>query len=239
MELQRLLRTTGGSVVLRSSLVVMAAVLLASCVSTTLTRPPESEVPGIFFDDPDLFELDDRATIRSAPDNAIAITTAHEGFRASPYNDPVQFCTVAYGHLITRKPCSKTEYEQYPQPLSKEQGIVLLRQDMRFAEIAVGRAITRELTDGQYGALCDFTFNVGAGNFRKSRLRKLINEGDFDAVPAEFRRWRRAGGKVLDGLVKRREREISLFFEGMEMPRALGTEEEAPDIDILTGRTVR
>jgi GH24 family phage-related lysozyme (muramidase) len=78
-----------------------------------------------------------------------------------------------------------------------------------------------ELTDGQYAALCDFVYNVGGGNFRRSTLLKVVNRNDFDEVPFQLRRWVKAGGQVLAGLERRREREIALFFENVEIPRAL------------------
>ena len=66
-------------------------------------------------------------------------------------------------------------------------------------------------TPGQLGALVDFAYNCGVGNLRASTLRKRVNAGRWDDVPAEFRKWTRGGGKVLRGLVRRREAEIALL----------------------------
>jgi GH24 family phage-related lysozyme (muramidase) len=93
-----------------------------------------------------------------------------------------------------------------------------------------------ELTDGQFAALCDFVYNVGASNLRNSTLLQVINQGDFDRVPAQFRRWIIADGREIPGLKIRREREIILFFDGLPIPRAaarLG--EDLSPIDIRTG----
>ena len=96
--------------------------------------------------------------------------------------------------------------------------------------------VDADLTDGQYGALCDFVFNVGVGNFRTSTLRKRVNARDFDRVPFEFRRWVYAGGRKLAGLAKRREKEISLFFEEIGIPRALPPADvDLTPIDIRSG----
>jgi lysozyme len=66
-------------------------------------------------------------------------------------------------------------------------------------------------TPGRLAALVDFSFNAGAGNLRASTLRKRVNAGRWDDVPTELRRWTRGGGKVLRGLVRRREAEIALL----------------------------
>ena len=60
-------------------------------------------------------------------------------------------------------------------------------------------------------ALVDFTYNLGAGQLRASTLRRRVNADDWDAVPGELRKWVRGGGRVLPGLVKRREAEIALL----------------------------
>lgn len=60
-------------------------------------------------------------------------------------------------------------------------------------------------------AIIDFTFNLGAGNLKASTLRRRINAGHWDAVPAELRKWVNAGGRPLRGLVLRREAEIDLL----------------------------
>lgn len=63
---------------------------------------------------------------------------------------------------------------------------------------------------GRVAALIDFTFNLGAGQLRASTLRRKVNAGDWEAVPAELRKWVRGGGRPLRGLVLRREAEIRL-----------------------------
>jgi lysozyme len=65
-------------------------------------------------------------------------------------------------------------------------------------------------TPGRLAALTDFCFNLGAGNLRASTLRKRVNAGRWEDVPAELRRWNRGSGKILPGLVKRREAEAAL-----------------------------
>jgi lysozyme len=67
-------------------------------------------------------------------------------------------------------------------------------------------------TDERLAAILDFVFNLGAGALASSTLRKRINAGDWDDVPAQLRKWVYGGGKKLGGLVKRREEEIKLLW---------------------------
>ena len=62
-----------------------------------------------------------------------------------------------------------------------------------------------------YSALCSFIFNVGSGNFQRSTMRMKLNRGDYYGASAEFPKWRKAGGRILKGLVKRRIVERELF----------------------------
>ena len=66
-------------------------------------------------------------------------------------------------------------------------------------------------TPEQLAAITDFAFNLGTGRLKTSTLRKRINAEDWDAVPDELRKWTRGGGRVLRGLVARREAEILLL----------------------------
>src|SRR5436853_108391 len=118
------------------ALIALATTAVTSCTSLSpkQSRSPDSEVPGIFYDDPATFTLELREAMRPAPGTAIELTKSQERFRASPYNDPAQFCTVGYGHLIVKKPCGARQYDTYAVPLTEAQGIELLEHDMQLAE---------------------------------------------------------------------------------------------------------
>ena len=62
-------------------------------------------------------------------------------------------------------------------------------------------------------AVADFAYNVGIGAYGKSTLRKMVDSEQWEAAVVEFRKWTKGGGKVLPGLVKRREAEVALFLE--------------------------
>jgi GH24 family phage-related lysozyme (muramidase) len=67
------------------------------------------------------------------------------------------------------------------------------------------------LTQGEFDALVDFTFNLGSGNLQSSTLLKLVNEGQFETAAKEFEKWDLAGGKVVAGLLRRRKAEEQEF----------------------------
>lgn len=88
--------------------------------------------------------------------------------------DPVGFWTVGWGHLVTRDLSAPR-----PAPITLAEAEALLAADLAKAARAVLRLISVSLTDGQYGALIDFAYNVGAGNLEISTLRRAINRGDY------------------------------------------------------------
>ncbi len=188
---------------------------------------------GIFLEPEERAVLPAGMELRPVYDRGIELTKLSEGFVGELYNDAANYCTIAYGHLVKLAPCDGTEPPAFLDGVTQEEGTELLVEDMGTAQVAVMTMVDVDLTDGQYAALCDFVFNVGSGNFRRSTLRKVLNAGDFDGVPFQLRRWVKAGGRELPGLVTRREREIELFFDGLPVARAApppGVEVEPVDI---------
>ncbi len=99
--------------------------------------------------------------------------------------------------------------------ITKEQSRELLRKDLRRFENCVNSAINLHLTQNQFDSLVSLAFNIGCQAFKLSTLRKKINSGaSAEEIKAEFRKWRKGGGRVLPVLVARREREIKLFVGG-------------------------
>lgn len=129
----------------------------------------------------------------------------HERMVLPTYLDPVGIPTVCAGHTATAKMGETKTLKQCEE---------LLRQDVRVAESAIKRLVTVPVTQEQYDALVSFVFNVGSGNFAKSTLLKKINANDCWGAGAEFSRWNQAQGKVLRGLVIRRESERSQWETG-------------------------
>jgi GH24 family phage-related lysozyme (muramidase) len=217
----------------------MAVILMAGCEKAPEGDYPtvDTLTPGIFLDDEaQRAVLQEGVEVRKVYDKGVELTKESEGFRGRLYNDAANYCTIGYGHLIKLAACDGNESSEFRAGISVPRGTEILREDMEKAEVGIMTLIDAQLTDGQYAALCDFVFNVGVGNFRKSTLRRRVNASDFDRVPFEFRRWVYAGGRKLSGLAKRREAEIKLFFEEIGVPRAIPPADvDLSPIDIRSG----
>ncbi|SEQ96845.1 Phage-related lysozyme (muramidase), GH24 family [Nitrosomonas sp. Nm51] len=219
---------------------IALAVQLSGCAQMQhqpVEQIPDALTPGIFLDETRGL-IPEGVELREVYPPGIELTKISEGFRSELYNDAAGFCTIGYGHLIKKAPCDGTEKQEFIFGITEQQGEALLIEDMDWAKYSVMKAVTVELTPGQYAALVDFVFNVGSGNFNRSTLLKKLNAQQHSEVPAQFRRWIRAGGKMWQGLVTRREREVDLYLEGTAIPRLLPQEgEELPDIDIRKGES--
>ena len=133
----------------------------------------------------------------------IELIKEFEGGRQVAYQDSVGVWTIGYGH-------TKDVYEG--QLVIKKTCETMLAEDLEEFEDYVESYVKVELSQNQFDALVAWTFNLGPGNLRESTLLRKLNYGDYDSVPDEMRRWNKAGGKVLDGLVRRREAEAQLFI---------------------------
>jgi lysozyme len=132
-----------------------------------------------------------------------------EGLRLEAYPDPgtgAEPWTVGFGHTGPDVKPGMT--------ITKEQAEMLLRDDVRFAEIGVRSYTTVPLTQSQFDALVDFAYNCGIGAMRGSTMLKKLNSRDYLGASEELLRWNRAGGKVMAGLTKRREAEKEMFLGG-------------------------
>jgi lysozyme len=145
----------------------------------------------------------------SAVDEATNLVTAFEGFVPHPYRDSAGTWTIGYGS--TR--------DADGNPVTAATPDITVEAARSLVERDLGAALTREvardvhtpLTASQTAALADFVYNLGAGNFRASTLLRKLNAGDYAGAAAEFDKWDHAGGRVLAGLLKRREAETQLF----------------------------
>jgi lysozyme len=126
----------------------------------------------------------------------LELLKAQEGYRAMPYHDPVGVLTVGYGTTF---------------PLSEDEASWLCESRADAFQTHIKALVNRELLPQQWDALTSFAYNVGISAFGRSTLLVKINAGELDAVPDELRRWVHAGGRVLRGLVRRREAEILLW----------------------------
>ena len=134
--------------------------------------------------------------------NGIELIKEFEGCRQVAYQDSVGVWTIGYGH-------TKTAYEG--QLAIKKTCDKLLAEDIAEFEEYVNKLVKVPLTQNQFDALVVWTFNLGPTNLNESTMLRKLNEGDYGSVPDEMRRWNKAGGEVLNGLVRRRNAEAELF----------------------------
>jgi lysozyme len=126
-----------------------------------------------------------------------------EGLASKAYLCPAGVWTVGYGHTKGVKP---------DMVISELQADYFLKEDVVNAENAINKH-GLHLNQNQFDALVSFVFNLGAVHFQNSILLTKIKANPNDpAIRAEFTRWRFAGGKVLQGLEKRRSAETDLYF---------------------------
>tara|TARA_R110000796_G_scaffold235594_1_gene354634 strand:- start:1055 stop:1504 length:450 start_codon:yes stop_codon:yes gene_type:complete len=139
----------------------------------------------------------------------LEIIKSFEGWSAEPYLCPANRWTIAYGSTwdIDGHPLTA----DHPN-ITKDQGEALLRKEVHHIENAVKRLIKTPLTINQFSAVCSWGFNIGSGNVQNSTLRMLLNRQNYEGAADEFPKWRKAGGRVLKGLVRRRVAERILFL---------------------------
>ena len=135
--------------------------------------------------------------------SGLEIIKSYESFSATWYLCPSKEWTIAYGHV--RLAIDKFEI------VSKAFADILLKGDCLIAEASIKRNVKVELNQNQFDALVSFVFNIGVSQFKSSTLLKLLNTGDYKAASEQFKRWNKADGKVLKGLVTRRSLEAKLF----------------------------
>jgi lysozyme len=144
----------------------------------------------------------------------------HEGVRVKPYQCPALIWTVGVGHVIDQShiKVKLEERKALPIPdgwnrtLSMGEVDEMLAKDLGSFEAGVRRLCPDGLTPGRLGALTSFAFNVGLGNLQRSTLRMKHNRGDYEGAAEAFLDWTKAGGKVLKGLVTRRNDERALYL---------------------------
>ena len=132
----------------------------------------------------------------------------HEGVRFKPYKCPAGLWTVGVGHVIGD---GKTLPPEWNRSFSQDEVDSILAADLRRFERGVLRLCPVVQHQGQFDALVSFAFNVGLGALQRSTLRMKHNRGNYLSVPKEFLKWSNAGGKVLRGLLRRREDEARLY----------------------------
>lgn len=129
-----------------------------------------------------------------------------EGCELTAYKCAAGVPTIGYGHI---KGVSMGD------TITQEEADEMFNHEMKEYETYVNTAVTVPLSQNQFDAIVSWVFNLGNGNLKASTMLKVINSGDHAGVPAQIKRWNKAGGKVLEGLIRRREAE-ALLYEGKD-----------------------
>jgi len=154
---------------------------------------------------------------------AIKTIKCHEGVKTRPYQCPALIWSVGVGHVIdpSHAAVKYEELKSLPIPagwdrsLTMDEVDAILAQDLARFERGVARLCPAALGhQGQFDALVSFAFNVGLGNLQRSSIRMRYNRGDIEGAADAFLMWTKAAGKVLTGLVKRRNDERAMFLGG-------------------------
>jgi len=125
-----------------------------------------------------------------------------EGCELEAYKCPAGVWTIGYGHIKGVKE---------GMTITEHQAEEMLKSELNEYEGYINNLVTAELNQNQFDAMVSWVYNLGGGNLKASTLLKVLNEGDYAGVPAQMMRWNKAGGKVLEGLTRRRQAEADLF----------------------------
>lgn len=154
-----------------------------------------------------------------------------EGYKNKPYLCPAHIWSVGWGTVLYQNqiklPMIRVEgkdvsmiRKEYPlrqednRVWSKEELVEIFKNDLASFERAVLRLVPGCAGhQGRFDALVCLAYNIGAGNLQRSTIRMKANRGDWEGAAEAFMAWTKGGGKVLPGLVKRRQAEISLFLQ--------------------------
>lgn len=149
----------------------------------------------------------------------IPIIKKYEGLKLKAYLCPANVWTIGYGSTFYENGSRVKEGDV----ITIDRADHLLLNTVNHFEQSVRNMITAGLTDNQLGALTSFAFNVGTGRIVKgkwvggfggSTLRRKINLNPNDpSIKDEFLKWNKAGGRVLNGLTRRRKEEADLYFQ--------------------------
>ena len=151
----------------------------------------------------------------------IKLLKHHEGVRLRPYQCPAMLWSIAVGHVIDPSHIA-VKYEErkhlpippgWDRQLSMGEVDAILAEDLGRFERGIARLCPGSVNhQGQFDALVSLAFNIGLGNVQRSSVRMRYNRGDIEGAADAFLMWTKAAGRVLPGLVKRRNDERALFL---------------------------
>lgn len=152
---------------------------------------------------------------------ALEMIAHHEGVRLRAYRCPARLWTIGVGHVIDQNHIKVPFAERlslalpagWDRQFTMEEVDAILAKDLEHFERGVVRLCPAAADNQSHlDALTSFAFNVGLGNLQRSSIRMRYNRGEYAGAADGFMDWTKAAGKVLPGLIKRREAERALFL---------------------------
>jgi len=140
---------------------------------------------------------------------------------AAAYLDPVNIPTIGWGTI--RYPDGKSV--RLGDVRTEAQCTSYLTHEVEGKAAAIEKLVKVPLTQSMFDALVSFTYNVGVGAFSESTLLRMLNAGNYEAAGQQLLVWNKGGGRVLPGLVRRRDAEMALFFKDGKTPKGAPTQE--------------
>lgn len=137
-------------------------------------------------------------------EKGIDLIKEFEGCKLQAYKCPANVWTIGYGH-------TGAEVHEGLK-ITQQEADRLLKNDLIIHCNNVEKLVVVPINQNQFDALVSFEYNIGYNAFKTSTLLKLLNQKKYKEAAEQFARWKYAGGKVLAGLVRRREKEKALFL---------------------------
>lgn len=150
--------------------------------------------------------------MNTALDIAVGLAKPFEGLSLKAYHDPVGYPTIGYGHLLSKDKWA--DLSQWPD-ITEQIAETLLEKDMLYALKGTLKASPILADSDNYkrlGAISDFVYNLGIGNYKASTLKRKIDSGNWVGAVEQINRWNKAGGRILKGLVLRRKAEAGFLL---------------------------
>lgn len=158
----------------------------------------------------------------------LALIKKYEGLRLDAYRCPAGVLTIGYGHSSA----AGGPIVYVGMKISQQMAEDILKRDLEKFEAGVLSSINSVPTQSQLDAMVSLAFNIGIRAFSTSSVVRYYNAGDMEKAAGAFALWKKAGGKVLPGLVRRRAEEAALFRASITKPKDEAVEEKPPAPDV-------
>ena len=148
---------------------------------------------------------------KSVSTSGMALICSFEGLKLKAYDDGVGVWTIGFGTTIYPNGIKVKKGDTCTEAQAK----AYMAHDLKKFESAVNSAVTVSINQNQFDALVSLAYNIGTSGFKNSTLVKKLNAGDIRGASAQFNVWNKGGGKVMQGLVNRRDVERKLFEKAL------------------------